>query len=73
MKTVREPCAGDPQARFDERRGGNGSTEVLGERTLRKHRRVVGSDLPADTAPPADSTFRFVQIPISRKGITTGP
>ena len=56
MKTVREPCAGNPPARFDERRGGNGPMEDLGEWVVRKHLRVVGSDLPTDTAPPADST-----------------
>ena len=56
MKFVRELDAGKPHVQFDERRGGNGLVEDLGEQEERKPACVVGSDLPSSTAPPADST-----------------
>jgi hypothetical protein len=47
VKSVREPDAGNPHVRFDERRGGNGPWVRLGEREKRKLTLVAGADKPA--------------------------
>ena len=55
MKPVREPDAGDPHVRFDERRGETGWQEDS-VRKRAKADSAAGSDLPNGTAPHVDST-----------------
>ena len=55
MKSVREPDAGNPHVRFDERRGGNGR-----ETRIEAPTQVGNGYSPLlRTAPPADSTRHY--------------
>src|SRR4051794_4701138 len=53
VKSVREPDAGNPHVRFDERRGGNGLRVRLGERASGSGPSQWAPTNPSSTAPPA--------------------
>ena len=53
VKSVREPDAGNPHVRFDERRGGNGLRVRLGERASGSGPSQLAPTNPSSTAPPA--------------------
>jgi len=56
VKPVREPDAGDPQVRFDERRWETELWPRLRHRHQSESRRQQRLPRPTDTAPAADST-----------------
>src|SRR5205085_10556660 len=57
VKPVREPDAGDPQVRFDERRWETELRPRLRHRQQGESRRQQQLPRPTDTAPAADSTL----------------